>query len=567
MTARHDNWSRIERLLSLVTRLRPGEGHAALLFFLQAFLLLSSYQTVKALREAFMLTKFSAETRSYAVALMALVLMLVVPVYGWVRRRLEAAQLLRAVTIFFVVTLPLFAVLFHTGTSIALPFYIWVGIFGVMVVAQMWAFAADSFNVRSGQRLFVIIMLGGNLGALAGAKITNLAVATLSPLGLMILATLTLGSTLLVAGPARAAVPEASRATRSLQPAPRSPHLLGGLHLVLKDRYLITIAVFVILLNWINSTGEFILADYVKHHATTQLPPGASEEQLREYLASFYGDFQFWVTLVSLAIQLLLVARLYRTLGMRGALLIHPVIVTVGYGLLAFAPLLGGFIPIFSLIRRIKVTENGTDYSLTNTTRQSLFLPVDREAKYDGKMAIDTFFWRFGDLIQALSIYVGLNLLGWGTQQFAFMNLALSLAWMGLAVMMGRSYQRKALENMTNSPPEAVEPIPDLYCRPGHSFRHQVSTAAFRDADPGDVVTFHACCEDGKPLPRWLRFDAWRQTFSGTWPEHSRLEELRVAVIASDMEGLSARSAFAIRRSEESIDGLVSAHGGGRQFQ
>ena len=60
--------SPFERLLSLVTRMRPGEGRAAFLFFLHGFLLLSSYQVVKALREAFMLTKFSAETRSYAVA-------------------------------------------------------------------------------------------------------------------------------------------------------------------------------------------------------------------------------------------------------------------------------------------------------------------------------------------------------------------------------------------------------------------------------------------------------------------------------------------------------------------
>jgi AAA family ATP:ADP antiporter len=209
----------------------------------------------------------------------------------------------------------------------------------------------------------------------------------------------------------------------------------------------------------------------------------------------------------------------------------------------------GGFIPIFSLIRRVKMTENGTDYSLTNTTRQSLFLPLDRDAKYDGKMAIDTFFWRFGDLMQALTIYVGLNLLGWQAQQFAFLNLALSMVWMGLAVAIGRSYHRKALENLANTPPEAVEPIPDLHCTPGQPFRHQISPSAFHDADPGDVVTFRACCEDGGPLPRWLRFDAWRQTFTGTWPKNSRVAEIRIAVIASDMEGLKAQSAFSIRPS------------------
>ncbi len=204
--------SRFERLLSLVTRMRPGEGRAAFLFFLHGFLLLSSYQVVKALREAFMLTRFSAETRSYAVAVMALVLMFVVPLYGWVRRHLDGAQLLRAVTLFFVLTMPLFALLADAGVSIAFVFFIWVGIYGVMVVSQMWAFAADSFNVKSGQRLFVVIMLGANLGALAGAKLAHLAAAALSPVGLIVLAAGLLGATLFLAGPERAAVPEGSRA-------------------------------------------------------------------------------------------------------------------------------------------------------------------------------------------------------------------------------------------------------------------------------------------------------------------------------------------------------------------
>lgn len=149
----HARLTRFERLLSFVTRVAPGEGRTAFLFFLHGFLLLASYQEVKALREAFMLTKFSAETRAYAVAIMALVLMLVVPLYGRLRHHLDGAHLLRVVTIFFVATLPLFAVLAHYQIPIAFAFFIWVGIYGVMVVSQMWAFAADSFNVRSGQRL------------------------------------------------------------------------------------------------------------------------------------------------------------------------------------------------------------------------------------------------------------------------------------------------------------------------------------------------------------------------------------------------------------------------------
>ena len=108
MLTDHSGLSRFERLLTLFTRVRPGEGHSALLFVVHGFLLLFSYQVVKALREAFMLTKFSAEVRAYAVALIALLLMLLVPMYTAVRRRLDGERLLMAVTAFFAGNLLLF---------------------------------------------------------------------------------------------------------------------------------------------------------------------------------------------------------------------------------------------------------------------------------------------------------------------------------------------------------------------------------------------------------------------------------------------------------------------------
>ena len=547
MNPDHASLTRFEQLLSYVTRVAPGEGRTAFLFFLHGFLLLASYQVVKALREAFMLAKFSAETRAYAVAAMALVLMLVVPLYGRLRHHLDGAHLLRAVTLFFVLTLPLFAVLAHHEVSIAFAFFIWVGIYGVMVVSQMWAFAADSFNVRSGQRLFVVIMLGSNLGALAGSKVTQLAVSALSPMGLMILATCTLGATLFLSTPARAAIPEGSRVIEIDRSRP-IPRILGGIGLVLRDRYLLTIALFVVLLNWINTTGEFILADFAKADAVARVAESGGALDLGTLITEFYGNFNFWVTLISLAIQLFLVSRIYQLVGVRGALLVHPIIVALGYAALVIAPLIGGFIPIFSLIRRIKFAENGLDYSLMNTTRQALFLPVDRDSKYDGKTAIDTFFWRFGDLIQAVGIYVGLNLLDWRMHEFAVLNLALSLVWIALAARMGRDYSRKSHENMVNIAPEVVDPIPDLLYSPGESFTHPVPPTAFYDAEPGDVLKLRACCDDGHRLPHWLHFNVHHQSFVGKPPAHIEITELRITVIASNLDGLEARSTFMVKR-------------------
>lgn len=545
MLTDHAGLSRFERLLTLVTRVRPGEGRSAFLFFMHGFLLLFSYQVVKALREAFILTKFPAEVRAYAVALIALILMLLVPMYAAVRRRLDGERLLRAVTAFFAANLLLFWGAALAGWPIAFPFFVWVSIFGVMVVAQLWAFAADSFNLKSGQRLFPVIMLGANLGALAGAKSAQLAVQALTPVGLMLVATLLLLATLGLAGPERRAVPDGSRPLVAEHGAP-VPRLLGGIGLVLRDRYLLLIALLVVLLNWINTTGEFILADFVQRDAAQRVIDSGGTLDAGSLIAAFYGNFQFWVTVVGLGIQLFLVARIYRVVGVRGALIVHPVVVAIGYGLIAFSPALGAFVPVFTLIRLVKIAENGIDYSLMNTTRHALFLPVDRDSKYEGKTAIDTFFWRFGDLVQAGVVFAGLNWFGWGAQQFAALSLVLAFAWMGLAVAIGREFSHKAAENVINVAPEVGQPIPDAACHAGCPVEHHVPVDAFVDADPGDVLHLAARLEDGRPLPSWLRFDPKTRCFRGQ-PPPSFAEELTVTVVASDVDGLEAASSFQLR--------------------
>jgi AAA family ATP:ADP antiporter len=195
----------------------------------------------------------------------------------------------------------------------------------------------------------------------------------------------------------------------------------------------------------------------------------------------------------------------------------------------------------------VKIAENSIDYSLMNTTRQALFLPVSRNAKYDGKTAIDTFFWRFGDLLQAGVVYAGLNWLHWSASQFAMLNLVLALIWIGLAIAIGREFRAMARDQVTNVAPEAVKPIGDLVYEPGQSFQHVVASDCFRDEDPGDVLRLRAQLADGSPLPKWLRFDMRRRSFTGVFPP-DLIDELTVMVVASDTDGMEASSLFKIRR-------------------
>ena len=146
------------------------------------------------------------------------------------------------------------------------------------------------------------------------------------------------------------------------------------------------------------------------------------------------GTVQTSVNILGLIFQAFLVSRVFKYLGVRGAIFILPFIALGSYGLIAL-------FPIFSIVRVAKVLENSTDYSIQNTARQALFLPTSREAKYKAKQAIDSFFVRAGDMLQAGVVFVGVQL-ALGIRQYALVNVVLVGVWLLLAVGIAREHKK-----------------------------------------------------------------------------------------------------------------------------
>src|ERR1044071_2353709 len=162
----------------------------------------------------------------------------------------------------------------------------------------------------------------------------------------------------------------------------------GGFELIAHDRYLMWIAVLIVLLNVVNTTGQYVLNRLIVGEAAARFGTGESAVvPSRQFVTAFSGSITAIVNLVGLLLQLFATARIIRWIGIRGALFVLPVIALVNYSIIALAPVL-------AVVRVGKVLENSTDYSIQNTLRQALFLPPSRDAKYKAKAAIDTFFTR-----------------------------------------------------------------------------------------------------------------------------------------------------------------------------
>ena len=97
--------SALERLLSVFADVRAGEGASTLLLAVNVFLLLAAYSLMKPARDGLILTEGGAEVASYSAAAQAALLMVAVPIYGWLGTRFVRITLITIVTTFFAATL------------------------------------------------------------------------------------------------------------------------------------------------------------------------------------------------------------------------------------------------------------------------------------------------------------------------------------------------------------------------------------------------------------------------------------------------------------------------------
>ncbi len=107
-------------------------------------------------------------------------------------------KLINVVTVFFILCPPVFYVLAQFGVPLGMIYFVWIGIFSLMIVAQFWSFANDVYSKEEGERLLVIVGLGASLGAVAGARVADRLIEPFGVLQLMLLGAGVLGLELLL---------------------------------------------------------------------------------------------------------------------------------------------------------------------------------------------------------------------------------------------------------------------------------------------------------------------------------------------------------------------------------
>ncbi|MFW5924777.1 MAG: NTP/NDP exchange transporter [Myxococcota bacterium] len=436
--------SLIERFLGLFADVRRGEGPSAVLLAINVFVLLFAYYLIKTVREALVLTQAGAEQKIYLAAAISAVLVLYAKGFGALARRMNRIRLITAVTLFFASNLVVFYFLGRGGVSLGVAFFVWVGIFNVSVIAQFWSFANDLYTEEQGRRLFAIVAGGSTLGAVAGSYGAQTFYAVLGSYNLMLFT-----GGFLVASLALTWVIHRRHARSELASnedggdsgVPASDAVLGGasgaFQLVFRDRYLLLVGAITLIGTWVNTTGEYIFDRRLLETAREMVATGAAEGRtVEEIVGRYKGQFFMWVNILVVTLQFFAVSRILKYLGVRVALFVLPLVALGGYTAMMITPAL-------MVIFGAKVAENGTDYSLQNTTRQTLFLVTSREAKYKAKALIDTFFFRLGDVTAAALVLLG-STLAFGIRAYIGTMMGVLALWVVVAALTARAHKARA---------------------------------------------------------------------------------------------------------------------------
>ncbi|MCB1634278.1 MAG: alcohol dehydrogenase catalytic domain-containing protein [Xanthomonadales bacterium] len=130
--------------------------------------------------------------------------------------------------------------------------------------------------------------------------------------------------------------------------------------------------------------------------------------------------------------------------GVPMTLALLPLLSLLGFAALAIWP-------AYALLIFVQAGRRAINFAIASPTRELLYVPLPRGEKFKVKNFIDTFVFRAGDQIGALT-QAGLNTVGAGIAATALLGLPLCAGWLALAFWLGRRHRQLTLDPIAPTP-------------------------------------------------------------------------------------------------------------------
>jgi len=414
------------RVLKSIAGIEPHEVKAVVTAFVYFFFLMASYFILRPLRDTMGTVYGVAHLQELFTGTFVLSF-IVAPIFAGFASRIRLASFLPWVYGFIAITMLVFYFLFQEVENdrwVAAAFYVWLSTFNLLTISVFWSLMADTFSSAQARRLFGVIAAGGTAGTISAPAFIALFVNSVGTNSLLLISAAGFTITAFLVR-----VLEAEKrklAASGLEAAPTSlDRNLGGnpfdgFALLFRSRYLLMIALFLLLMTWISTVIYFQLGDLI-----------SKEFASRAARTQAYATIDLATNSIAVLIQLFGTGRFIKRFGVTTGLLVNPVIMVLAFLAVVVSPVL-------LVLGAIQVTRRFSEYAIAKPSRDMLFTVVDQQAKYKAKNVIDTVVYRFGDLT---SSWVSAAVLPFGVAGLAVFGIAIALVWFPVAWLLGRKYE------------------------------------------------------------------------------------------------------------------------------
>lgn len=418
---------------------RPQEMPALLWSFAYFFFLLAAYYVLRPLRDE-MGVAGGVRNLQWLFTATFVVMLAAVPVFGAVVARLPRQRFIPLVYQFFVANLAVFWLLlsFDIGkVQVARVFFVWISVFNLFAVSVFWSFMADLFVSEQGKRLFGFIAAGGSAGALLGPLLTMALAQSLGPVNLLLVAALLLELAIFCARRLEkaAAHPAGTSLSSSADSAlPNRDDMalgggwLAGILMLFRSSYLGGIALWVFLLSL---AGTFLYFQQASIVAAASDDPAVRTR--------IFAMIDLAVGILTILLQVSATGQLVSRFGVGPAAAFLPLVFALGFLALALSP---GLIVVIAF-QAIQRTAN---FAISNPAREVLFTVLERAEKYKAKNVIDIVVFRGADALNGW-LYSALRGVGLELTTIALASLPVTVAWIMLALALGRSQELRARQD------------------------------------------------------------------------------------------------------------------------
>tara|TARA_B000000475_G_scaffold56849_2_gene44836 strand:- start:2736 stop:4031 length:1296 start_codon:yes stop_codon:yes gene_type:complete len=416
----------VSKFINLSTRIKPNEIRATLLSFSFVFLLMTAYFILRPVRDA-MSSDWTDTELSWLWTSTFFFSFLAVSLYGEIISRIKFNYVVPGVYVFFSISFFAFnflSLILIDPDIINKIFYVWLSVFSLFHVSVFWSFISNIFSKEQAPRLFGFIASGASIGAILGPSVPILFANQVGTMNLLIIA----GIILLIPVPLiswleKIQFSELKNHKVNLDETKNTikKDFLSGFSSLIKNPYLISISLFILFYVVMNTFIYF---------------------ELRKLLIDFDRDArtQIWasidliVNVLAIVTAIFLTGRITTRFGMPTTLALIPVLMVLGWLVVAISPIL-----LFLI--GLQVIRRAGNYAITKPGREMLFTLVDNEARYKVKPVIDIVVYRGGDMLTAWFYTFLTATLGLGLSGVSIIAAAVASLWALTGLYLGKRYK------------------------------------------------------------------------------------------------------------------------------